>query len=36
VKIPDDVKQLADQRLEAKQAKDYTRADEIRKEILDM
>lgn len=35
IEIPDDLKQLADQRLEAKQAKDYTRADEIRKEILD-
>lgn len=35
VEIPDDVKQLADQRLQAKQAKDYARADEIRKEISD-
>jgi len=35
VEIPDDVKQLADQRLEAKQAKDYAHADEIRKQILD-
>lgn len=35
IEIPDDVKQLAEQRLQTKQAKDYTRADEIRKEILD-
>jgi cysteinyl-tRNA synthetase len=33
--VPAEVTVLADQRLEAKQAKDYTRADEIRKEILD-
>lgn len=35
VEIPDDVKQLAEQRLGAKQAKDYARADEIRKQIWD-
>ena len=36
VEIPDDVKQLAEQRWEAKQAKDYARADELRKNILEL
>jgi len=36
IKIPAKIQKLADQRLQAKQAKDYTRSDQLRKEILEL
>ncbi|MCX6823220.1 MAG: cysteine--tRNA ligase [candidate division SR1 bacterium] len=36
IKIPAKIQKLAEQRLEAKQAKDYARSDELRKEILEL
>ncbi|MEI7563440.1 MAG: hypothetical protein WCJ39_07545 [bacterium] len=36
VKIPTKIQKLAEQRLQAKQSKDYARSDQLRKEILDL
>ena len=36
IKIPAKITKLADQRLEAKQAKDYAKSDELRKQIADL
>jgi len=36
VEIPAKIQKLAEQRLEAKHAKDYARSDQLRKEILEL